>query len=180
MGPVINRRAYENYQAHVAELRARGRVLTGGATLDSMGYYVAPTIVDNLPEDHYLWKQEMFLPIVVVTSYKDFAGALSRANDVLFGLTAGCYSEDKREIRQFLDNIEAGVIYVNRHTSATTGAWPGYQPFGGWKASSSTGKGAGGAYYLQQYFREQSQTLVHHGKGDPLDDGDEWRAEASE
>ncbi len=54
------------------------------------------------------------------------------------------------------------MIYVNRATSATTGAWPGYQPFGGWKGSSNTGKGAGGAYYLQQYMREQSQTIINH------------------
>jgi len=76
------------------------------------------------------------------------------------------------------DQIEAGVIYVNRHTSATTGAWPGYQPFGGWKGSSSTGRGAGGAYYLQQYLLAQSQTMVRHGQG--WDEEDEWRAEASE
>ena len=55
------------------------------------------------------------------------------------------------------------MIYVNRHTSATTGAWPGYQPFGGWKGSSNTSKGAGGAYYLQQYLREQSQTYRYAG-----------------
>ncbi len=179
MGPVINRRAYESYRSHVAELRARGRILTGGETLDAKGFYVAPTVVDELPADHYLWQQELFLPIVAVTAYGTFDEAIARANDVPFGLTAGCYSEDRTEARTFLDNIEAGVIYVNRHTSATTGAWPGYQPFGGWKGSSNTSKGAGGAYYLQQYLREQSQTVVRHGKG-AWDEGDEWRAEASE
>ena len=61
---------------------------------------------------------------------------------------------------KFLDTIEAGVIYVNRHTSATTGAWPGYQPFGGWKGSGTTGKGIASEYYLAQYLREQSQTRV--------------------
>ena len=67
MGPVINRRAYESYRSHVAELRARGRILTGGETLDAKGYYVAPTVVDELPADHYLWQQELFLPIVAVS-----------------------------------------------------------------------------------------------------------------
>ena len=47
----------------------------------------------------------------------------------VFGLTAGFYSEDKAEIDWFLENIEAGVLYVNRETGATTGAWPGAQPF---------------------------------------------------
>ncbi|MCB9124411.1 MAG: aldehyde dehydrogenase family protein [Caldilineaceae bacterium] len=162
-----------------AELRARGRLLTGGKTLDASGYYVTPTVVTDLPEDHYLWKQELFLPIVAVTGFEDFDEAVARANDVDFGLTAGCYTRERAEAQYFLDNIEAGVIYVNRATSATTGAWPGYQPFGGWKGSSNTNKGAGGAYYLQQYLREQSQTVVSHPDND-LFEGEEWRAEASE
>ena len=180
IGPVINRRAYENYQRFTDDLRAHGKIAFGGATLATHGYYVAPTVVTDLPEDHYLWRQEMFLPIVIVDSFTDFDAALARANDVDFGLTAGCYSNDAAEVRAFLDNIEAGVIYVNRHTSATTGAWPGYQPFGGWKGSSTSSKGSGGPYYLQQYLREQSQTVVHHGAGEPQVEADEWRAEASE
>ncbi|MBE2237485.1 MAG: aldehyde dehydrogenase family protein [Caldilineaceae bacterium] len=179
MGPVINRRAYENYQIFTAELAARGRILTGGKTLAPHGYYVAPTVVTDLPEEHPLWKQEMFLPIVAVASFDDFDNALRRANDVDFGLTAGCYTRDQEEAQRFLDTIEAGVIYLNRATSATTGAWPGYQPFGGWKGSSNTSKGAGGPYYLQQYLREQSQTVVSH-PDDDLGEGATWRAEASE
>lgn len=56
--------------------------------------------------------------------------------------------------------IEAGVAYANRRQGTTTGAWPGHQPFGGWKDSGSTGKSAGSLYYLTQYLREQSQTRV--------------------
>ena len=59
-----------------------------------------------------------------------------------------------------LDNIEAGVLYVNRPQGATTGAWPGIQAFGGWKGSGSTGKAGGSRYYVQQYMHEQSQTVV--------------------
>ncbi len=57
--------------------------------------------------------------------------------------------------------IEAGVVYVNRRAGATTGAWPGVQPFGGWKGSGSSGKASGGLYYVQQFMREQSRTIVH-------------------
>ena len=64
------------------------------------------------------------------------------------------------DIESFLENIEAGVLYVNRVTSATTGAMVGCQPFGGWKDSGTTGKGTGGPYYLTQLMREQSQTIV--------------------
>ena len=160
MGPAINEDAYRAYQHYVGDLGENGRILTGGKTLDKKGYYVAPTVVTDLPADHPLWKQEMFLPIVVVAGYTDKEQAMAEANDVDFGLTAGFYSEDKAEVEWFLDNIEAGVLYVNRETGATTGAWPGYQSFGGWKGSTGTGKAAGSFYYLQQYMKEQSQTVV--------------------
>jgi len=52
------------------------------------------------------------------------------------------------------------VVYVNRRAGATTGAWPGIQPFGGWKGSTATGKSGGGYHYVQQFMREQSQTVV--------------------
>ena len=60
----------------------------------------------------------------------------------------------------FLDGIEAGVLYVNRRAGATTGAWPGVQSFGGWKGSGSTGKAALGPWYVSQFLREQSHTMV--------------------
>ena len=124
------------------------------------GYFVQPTNVDDLPESHPLWKHEMFLPIVTIADFEDLDEAMAKANDVEYGLTAGFFSEDEDEIEWFLDNIEAGVLYVNRETGATTGAWPGYQAFGGWKGSGSTGKAGGSLYYVQQYMHEQSQTVV--------------------
>ena len=56
--------------------------------------------------------------------------------------------------------IQAGVVYVNRRAGATTGAWPGIQSFGGWKGSGSSGKSGLGPYYVQQFLREQSQTVI--------------------
>jgi 1-pyrroline-5-carboxylate dehydrogenase len=160
IGPVINADAYANYQKWVAQLADAGTILTGGTTLDMNGYYVTPTIVTDLPADNPLWKTEMFLPIVKIASYHDRDAAMNRANDVLFGLTAGLFSEDDSEIEWFLDNIQSGVCYINRPAGATTGAWPGYQAFGGWKGSTGTNKAAGSHYYLQQYMREQSHTIV--------------------
>ena len=86
--------------------------------------------------------------------------ALELANKTEYGLTAGFYSEDPSEQQKFLDRIQAGVVYVNRRAGATTGAWPGMQPFGGWKGSGTTGKAGGGLHYVQQYLREQSQTVI--------------------
>ena len=161
MGPVINEGAYEDYKRYVADLRSEGKVVYGGETREDLkGYYVEPTIVDELPHEHELWRHEMFVPIVTIKEFDDLDEAIEMANDAEYGLTAGFYSKDDEEIDRFLDKIEAGVVYVNREAGATTGAWPGYQPFGGWKGSGSTGKAGGGRYYVQQYMHEQSQTVI--------------------
>ena len=91
---------------------------------------------------------------------KSLDEAFERANDTIYGLTAGFFSNDREEIERFKEASQAGVIYINRRAGATTGAWPGIQPFGGWKGSGTTGKASGGLYYVQQFMREQSQTLV--------------------
>jgi len=160
MGPVANKGAFADYKKFVADLREAGNIVHGAETLEGNGYFAAPTIVDDLPYDHYLWTQEMFLPIVTVGGFEDMEDAMEMANGVEYGLTAGFFSEDDDEKQWFLENIQAGVVYVNRASSATTGAWPGYQSFGGWKGSGSTGKAAGSFYYVPQYMHEQSQTVV--------------------
>ncbi len=96
----------------------------------------------------------------MVDDFKTLDEALKKANDTEFGLTAGIFSKDSKEVDQFFKNIDFGVTYSNRKGGATTGAWPGAQPFGGWKGSGATGKGVGGPYYLTQFMREQAQTMV--------------------
>ncbi|MBI3624556.1 MAG: aldehyde dehydrogenase family protein [Candidatus Rokubacteria bacterium] len=164
LGPVINRRAVATYEAAVSEARRDGRVLTGGEVLKDGGYahghFVTPAVVDRLPLDHRLLRDELFVPFVALAEVGSLEEALTWANRSEFGLTAGIFSEDPDEVRTFLDRIEAGVAYASRRGGATTGAWPGVNSFGGWKASGSSGKGAGGPYYVQQFLREQSQTWV--------------------
>jgi 1-pyrroline-5-carboxylate dehydrogenase len=163
MGPVVNEGAAEAYVRYCERLRQNGgRVLSGGTRLQdgdlAHGHFVAPTVAEA-PVDHPLYREEMFQPILMVAPVRDVQDGVARANDGALGLTAGCYGSGD-ETRYFLDHIEAGVTYVNRPQGATTGAWPGYQPFGGWKGSGSTGKAIGSFYYLPLYLREQSQTVV--------------------
>jgi 1-pyrroline-5-carboxylate dehydrogenase len=115
--------------------------------------------VTDLPLNHRLWKHEMFLPITTIGKVKNLEEAMLFGNDVNYGLTAGFYGSQD-EVDWFFDKIEAGVTYANRPQGATTGAWPGFQPFGGWKGSGSSGKNAGGHYYLPLYMHEQIRTLV--------------------
>jgi 1-pyrroline-5-carboxylate dehydrogenase len=164
LGPVIDERAVRRHQQAVDEARREGTVFTGGEHLTdgelSRGFYVEPTVVGGLPADHRLFRDELFAPLTAVHAVDSLDEALTLANDSIYGLTAGVYSEDPAEVQQFLDRIEAGVLYVNRRAGATTGAWPGVQAFGGWKGSGSTGKAGLSMYYVGQFLREQSHTIV--------------------
>jgi 1-pyrroline-5-carboxylate dehydrogenase len=86
--------------------------------------------------------------------------ALAEANAPVYGLTAGIFTGEPAQKQRLLDTIQAGVVYVNRRPGATTGAWPGTQSFCGLKPSGSTGTGGLGPWYLPQFMREQSRTIV--------------------
>ena len=163
LGPVINGGAVDSFLRYAAQLAGGGaRILAGGTRLTDRslgaGCFVAPTIAEA-PHDHPLFSHEMFLPVLMIASVSGIETGVEMANASPLGLTAGCYG-NAAEVRYFLDHIEAGTTYINRPQGATTGAWPGYQAFAGWKGSTSTGKAIGSFYYLPQYLREQSQTVV--------------------
>jgi 1-pyrroline-5-carboxylate dehydrogenase len=162
VSPVINDSALEKFQKAVEVAKKDGSVVCGGSVLSDLalkdGNFVEPTIVVGLPKDHELVREELFVPFLCVEEFDGFDEAILEANKSNYGLTAGIFSQDKDEIELFFDKIEAGVTYLNRFASATTGAMVGAQPFVGWKDSGISGKGAGGAYYLLQFMREQTQT----------------------
>lgn len=163
MGPVIDVRAATRFREATAAATRDGRILAGGAVLKGglhdHGAYVTPTIVAGLPAAHPINKDELFLPFLSVLAFTDLSTAIADGNDVIYGLTAGCYTADPTELDLFLDTAEAGVLYANRASGATTGAWPGIQSFCGWKGSGVTSKGGLGPYYLAQFMREQSRTV---------------------
>ena len=163
LGPLVNESAYNDYKRFMEMARRDGKVTYGGNALAEgdfrHGYFVEPAIVEGLPQDHFLVQTELFVPILAVLPFDTLEEAMEKANDVMYGLTAGFFSEEKPNVDFFLNNIQAGVVYVNRKAGATTGAWPGCQPFGGWKGSGSSGRNIGGHYSLLNYLREQSQTI---------------------
>ncbi len=164
LGPVINQSSYNDFKNFTEEIdQAGGKFLTGGSVkiggMFDKGYYCEPTFVTDLPFEQRLWQYEMFLPITTIGKVKNLDEAMKIANSVNYGLTAGFYGSSE-EVEWFFDNIEAGVTYANRPQGATTGAWPGFQPFGGWKGSGASGKNGGGLYYVQLYMHEQIQTRI--------------------
>lgn len=162
-GPLINESAIRTWQRAVDQARGEGEILMGGERLTegalARGHYVAPTIA-RLPLTSSLFMDELFSPLLAVGVVDGLEQALAESNRADYGLTAGIFSKDEAEVQQFLDEIEAGVTYVNKRSGATTGAWPGAQPFCGWKASGGSGKGGCGPYYVAQFMREQSRTVI--------------------
>ncbi len=163
MGPVIEEGKVQEFQEAVQDARDAGATIaTGGevpqgGVLDE-GHYVTPTVITDLPLDHELWETELFLPIVKVAPYSEWDEAMHEINKTRYALTSGIFSQDPEEVERYFDEVEAGVVYANRRSSATTGALVQAQPFGGWKLSGTTGKAAGGTFYLPQFMRQQSRT----------------------
>jgi 1-pyrroline-5-carboxylate dehydrogenase len=164
MGPLINDAARMRFENAVKSAQQAGATVLGGRVLSGAlfdrGYYVEPTIVVDLPDDHDLHREEIFVPFLTVRTFSSLADAIRRGNDVRYGLTAGIYTGEQTELEQFLDSAEAGVLYANRASGATTGAWPGIQTFCGWKGSGTGSKGGLGTWYLPQFMREQSRTIM--------------------
>ncbi len=163
LGPLISERAVAKYESFIQQLHAGGaQIVSGGSRLVTgelaKGCYVAPTLA-AAAATHPLMSVEMFAPILMMSAVPDVEHGVALANDTPLGLTAGIYGSAS-DVAYFLEHIEAGTLYVNRQLGATTGAWPGYQAFTGWKGSGSTNKGIGSFYYLSQYLREQSQTVI--------------------
>jgi 1-pyrroline-5-carboxylate dehydrogenase len=162
-GPVINGSAVERFERAVAQARREGTVVLGGERLRGgvfdKGHFVAPTIA-RLPLASSLFRDELFVPFLAVGEVNGLDEAIARTNEVEYGLTAGIFSAHPAEVERFFDEVEAGVCYANKRSGATTGAWPGAQAFCGWKGSGSTGKGGCGPYYVAQFMREQSRTVI--------------------
>lgn len=164
MGVVINQEAYDKFM-RVADIAAiDGEIIVGGEVLTAgdlaKGYFVTPTIIEGLSDEHALVRDELFLPVLCMMPIASLDEGMERANNTEYGLTAGMFSEDPEELDWFFRNIQAGTTYVNRAAGATTGAWPGIQAFGGWKGSGASGKAIGSFYTMPLYMHEQSRTII--------------------
>jgi 1-pyrroline-5-carboxylate dehydrogenase len=174
LGPVHTQEAFGRYLGAVREAERDGTVVVGGSSLRGAGldgYYVEPTIVTGLPAGHALIRDEQFLPLLTVEPVASLDEALDRANAPVYGLTAGLFSGECREIDLFFERIEAGTLFVNRAAGATTGGWPGQQTYPGWKGSGTTNRGGLGPRYVQQFLREQGRNICGAARSERGPDG---------
>ncbi|MGH9172070.1 MAG: proline dehydrogenase family protein [Acidimicrobiales bacterium] len=147
MGPVIDEdalRRIRNWQERAADF---GRVVLQRDDLPETGYFVGPTIVDEVSTASRVATEEIFGPVVAVLSARHLDHAIDLANTAEYALTAGLISRSPSHIAQAAETLRAGNIYINR---GITGAVVGRQPFGGY-GMSGFGQKAGGPDYLYQF-----------------------------
>jgi len=130
IGPLQNRQQYDKVLEFVADGHNSGTVIAGGAALDRPGYFIAPTIVRNIPDDARLVREEQFGPVLPVLAYDDIDDVVRRANDSDHGLGGTIWTADSERGLAVALRIETGTVWVNKHLDL-----PFDVPFGGAKQS---------------------------------------------
>ncbi len=111
-------------------IKAGARVLTGGKPLQRPGNFYAPTVLTNIPKDSPAYREELFGPVASVFRAKDLDHAIQIANDSRFGLGASAWTNDKNERERFINDLESGMVFINRMVASDPRI-----PFGGVKWS---------------------------------------------
>src|SRR3984893_13522261 len=121
LGPLATPEGVTSLHADVQKTIAAGaRVLTGGKPVDGAGNYYAPTVLTSIPKDSPAYRDELFGPVASVFHAKNVDEAISIANDSRFGLGASAWTNDKHERERFINEIEAGMVFINRMIASDT------------------------------------------------------------
>jgi len=115
IGPVQNKMQYDKLKGMLEEARKQGKVLAGGEALDRPGYFIAPTIVKDLPETARLVQEEQFGPVLPVLKYNDIEDVIARANDSIYGLAGTVWGKDLDKATEVAMRIDSGTVWVNQH-----------------------------------------------------------------
>jgi len=131
LGPLSTREGVNDLDRDVRKtVEAGARILTGGKPLDRPGNFYAPTVLVNIPKDSPAHKEELFGPVASVFRAKNIDDAIRIANDSRFGLGASAWSNDIAEQEKFVNELEAGMVFINRMVASDPRI-----PFGGVKWS---------------------------------------------
>ncbi len=144
--PLISKKQFERVMGYIERAREEGaRIVTGGEQLRGdvydKGYYIAPTLIDNITSDMEIARQEIFGPVLVVFKADSYEDAIRIHNASPYGLSASIFTKDVNRAFSFFDDAEAGACYIN---APTFGSEP-HMPFGGVKNSGLGYREAGWA-----------------------------------
>jgi succinate-semialdehyde dehydrogenase/glutarate-semialdehyde dehydrogenase len=131
VGPLATAAILDTLDKQVQDSVAAGaRILTGGQRLDRQGYYYAPTVLTNIPPDSPAYREELFGPVAALFRVRDIDAAINVANDTTFGLAASAWTNAAAERARCIDEIEAGLVFINGMVASDPRL-----PFGGVKQS---------------------------------------------
>ena len=129
LGPLASAEAVTTLDSDVKKSVAVGaRVLTGGHPLDRPGNFYAPTVLTDVPKESPAYKEEFFGPVASIFRVKDIDHAIRIANDTRFGLGASAWTNDPAETERFINELEAGMVFLNKMVASDPRL-----PFGGVK-----------------------------------------------
>jgi succinate-semialdehyde dehydrogenase / glutarate-semialdehyde dehydrogenase len=131
LGPLATAEGVKDLDRDVQKTVEMGaKVLTGGHPVPGSGNYYAPTVLTNVPKGSPAYSEEFFGPVASIFRVKDQDEAIRLANDVRFGLGSSVWTNDEQERERFINELEAGMVFVNKMVASDTRI-----PFGGVKAS---------------------------------------------
>jgi 1-pyrroline-5-carboxylate dehydrogenase len=154
VGAVINERAQKKILEYIETGRKEGKIVAGGTAGPGDGFFVMPTIVDDVKPSARVAREEIFGPVLAVVKVKSFDEGIAVANDTEYGLTGSLYSRDRERLERGKRELFCGNLYLNRKC---TGALVGVHPFGGFNMSGTDSK-AGGREYL--YLFTQAKAIA--------------------
>lgn len=144
MGPLNDDKAFEKVNKYIEIGKQEGRLLTGGTSDSSTGWFVKPTVIVDCDPQSRIMQEEVFGPVLAITKVASFDEGIEVANNTEYGLTGAVISNNRMHLEQAREEFHVGNLYLNRKC---TGAIVGYQPFGGFNMSGTDSK-AGGPDYL--------------------------------
>lgn len=155
LGPVVSKEQQDRVFQFIANARQSGyEAICGGTPLDRPGYFVPPTIFDNVDPDAELAQEEIFGPVVALVSAADLEEAIDIANGVRFGLSASVFTSSLNTAMRVVEELNVGMVRVNEETAGVE-----YQaPFGGTKASSSHSREQGQA--AREFYTEVKTVAI--------------------
>jgi succinate-semialdehyde dehydrogenase/glutarate-semialdehyde dehydrogenase len=131
VGPLVNADAVKSLHEAVQQtVHAGARILTGGKPVDGPGNFYLPTVLANIPKGSPAYQEELFGPVASVFRARDIDDAIRIANDTRFGLGASAWSNDPAEQDRFVNDLEAGLVFINQMVASDPRL-----PFGGVKSS---------------------------------------------
>jgi succinate-semialdehyde dehydrogenase/glutarate-semialdehyde dehydrogenase len=131
VGPLATPDAVKDLDADVQKtLHAGAKLLAGGKPLNGPGNFYLPTVLTNIPKDSPAYREEFFGPVASIFRVKNVDEAIAIANDSRFGLGASAWTNDPAEREQLINELEAGMVFINQMVASDPRV-----PFGGVKAS---------------------------------------------